>query len=255
MPEFTANVDSDTITSTSPRFSKNSRFLWGCAVVVLVWFAGAEILTSGWYHSQESKLSPNPLPASGEVVISRLEKPISDSGATYSEKEIGDAAMEMLKCSYGRTLLWTGEAGPQAVTTLKWSDRSVVSGVESMHNPGNCLKAAGWTIGKRTDYGVEKFGSVTAEVTQWEVSRGDLQMLAYSAVFRRFADRPAATTQKIWASTRLQPVLDGRRDAPVFILLAYLPLGPTGTESEVHARFQSLMRAIFGEPAPIASVQ
>jgi len=251
-----ASVDSDTITKPSPRFSKSSRrFLWGCAVVVLAWFVGAEILTSEWYHSQESKLSPNPLPASGEVVMSRLEKTISASGVPYSEKEIGDAAMDMLKCSYGRTLLWTEETGPMAVTTLKWPDRSVVGGVEGIHNPGACLGAAGWKIGKRTDYGVEKFGSVTAEVTQWEVSRGDLQMLAYSAVFRRFSDRPITGTQKIWAATRLQPVLDGRRDAPVFILLAYLPLGPTGTESEVHARFQSLMRAIFGEPAPIASVQ
>lgn len=237
--------------SASSSAARSRRLLWIAAGLAVAWFVAAEAATFFWYSSHESKLPKNQLPASGEIVLDRLKKRVEAAGGVFKEQEIGDAAMEMLKCSFGRTLIWRGPDGaPMAVTAIRWSDRSIVGGVESMHNPGVCLRAAGWEIGEKTEFGVEDYCGANAEVTQWEVSQGGQRMMAYSAVFRRFAGEIAKDQTKFWNSKRFDSVLTGRRDAPVMILLAYLPVSDFGDSSTGHDRFGQIMKDVFCPAAP-----
>ncbi len=227
---------------------RNHRLLWIVAGLVLAWFVAAEIANFAWYASHESGLAKNRLPSTGEQIFEKLKKFVAATGGQSKEQGIGDAAMEMLKCSYGRTLIWMESANdPVGVTTIRWNDRSIVGGLESMHNPGNCLRAAGWTIGKKTEFGTEDFCGANCEVTQWEVSQGGHQMLAYSAVFRRFTGAAPKPEKSFWNNKRLQPVFSGRRDAPVLILLGYLPV-ESGSIDSGHVRFQQIMHAVFCPP-------
>jgi hypothetical protein len=224
--------------------------LFVIAGLVLLWFLAAEVATSFWYSSQEAKLPRNRVPATGEAVMERVKQVARETSADSKEQDIGAAAMEMLKCSYGKTLMWADAPSFAAMTVLKWDERSVVGGVDSMHNPGNCLAAAGWIVGKRTDLGVQDYCGTSCSVIEWEVSRGELKMRAFSAVFRRFAGEDAPVATGGWNSTRLKSVFTGRRDAPLLILLAYLPEGPN--PAEVPVRFREIMRSLFCE-SPAAS--
>lgn len=213
---------------------------------VVVWFAASEFGTRFWYASHEAKLPRNPPLPDGPTLVQRIDSfAARSSGVKPSEQEIGAAAMEMLKCSFGKMVIWPSEQGPMAATVLRWSDRSVVGGVESMHNPGNCLKAAGWAVAERRDLGFENFRGAGAEVTGWAVSRPGLKMWAFSAVFRRFTETPKSDGATFWNSKRLESVLEGRRDAPQLIVLGYVPAS-TSVE-DAHARFSEILRAALGE--------
>lgn len=232
------------MTTAAPPAFRRTLVLVVVAGIVLGWFVVAEFASQAWYLSHESKLPKNPIPVTGEEISKRVHDFAEGGGLQISEKNIGAAAMEMLKCSYGETLIWRNFEGVMsAVTVLKWDERSVVGGVESMHNPGTCLKAAGWDVGAQTVFGVENYCGVTCEVTKWAVSQNSIQMQAYSAVFRRYAETEAEkASPKFWNNMRLNSVLSGRRDAPVLILLAYLP---ADTERQTDASFRHIMRAVF----------
>jgi hypothetical protein len=117
-----------------------------------------------------------------------------------------------------------------------------------MHNPGNCLGAAGWKVGARTVLGVREYCGVTCEVTRWNVSQGGVKMQAYSTVFRRYSEAVAEqASPRFWNDTRLKSVFTGRRDAPVLILLVYLPIGRDDAEADT--RFDEIMRAVFCKSA------
>jgi hypothetical protein len=236
------------MTTVAPTLARKMRLPVIVAGIVLVWFAVAEIATYAWYAAHESKLPRNPVPATGEEVLKRARAFADDNGRGADEREIGDTAMEMLKCSFGKTLLWSSYgSGMSAVTILKWDERSVVGGVDAMHNPGTCLRAAGWTVGARSSLGVQNYCGVTAEVTRWEVSQQNTQMQAYSAIFRRYVETTKDEAgPKLWNSTRLKSVISGRRDAPLMILLAYLPVDIDSAASD--AKFQQIMKAIFCNP-------
>ncbi len=235
-------------TPTAISARKKMRLPLIVASLVLAWFLAAEIAAYAWYAFHESKLPRNPVPSSGEEVLKKVDVFATKNGRDVKEREIGDAAMEMLKTSYGRTLFWSTFAGSvSAVTVLKWDERSVVGGVDAMHNPGNCLGAAGWSVGSVTPLGVQSYCGVTAEVTKWAVSQQGIDMQAYSAVFRRYADTEMpAVLPNFWNNTRLRSVLSGRRDAPVMILLAYLPVDIDAAAGD--ASFRRIMRAVFCPP-------
>jgi hypothetical protein len=217
------------------------RLALALGVALVVWFGAGEIFTHFWYAFHEARLPRNrPLP-DGTVLVKRIDALARSSGAQPKEQEIGSAAMDLLKCSFGRMVIWSSADGPMAATVLKWSDESVVSGVESMHNPGNCLKAAGWAIGEQRAFGVEDYCGATCEITGWDVSRPELKMRAFIAVFRRFADDPKPNSSSFWNNRRLLPVLEGRRDAPVLIMLGYLPAA--ASMDAAHARFGSILHA------------
>jgi hypothetical protein len=217
------------------------RLALALGVALVVWFGAGEIFTHFWYAFHEARLPKNrPLP-DGSVLVKRIDALARSSGAQPKEQEIGPAAMEMLKCSFGKMVIWPGENGPLAATVLKWNERSVVSGVESMHNPGNCLRAAGWQVGVRTDVGVEDYCGVSGDITCWEVSRPGIRMRAFLAVFRRFAEDKKPKVNSFWNSNRLEPVITGRRDAPRLIILGYVPA--EASISEAHATFQSILHA------------
>jgi hypothetical protein len=217
---------------------------------LIAWFVLSEIVTFQWYASHESKLTRNVIPADGADVMKRLKAFAVGSGAVIKDQDIGSTAMEMLKCAYGKTLIWGGTAGSAAATVLKWSEDSVVGGVETLHNPGICLSAAGWKIGKETALGMEKFGGTYCRVTEWEVSRNGTEMRAFSAVVRRFAESKEADAGKYRNSERLESVLQGRRDAPVLILLVYVPVG--SSEADTKAQFREVMEAALGGSEPVA---
>ena len=228
--------------------SRRNRLLFVVAGLVLAWFAVAEVASQFWYFTHESKLPKNPVPVSGAEILRRARQFADENGSQLSERDIGSTATEMLKCSYGKTLAWFNPRGAMsALTVLKWDERSVVGGVESMHNPGNCLGAAGWTIGARTALGVENFCGVTCEVVKWDVSQSGFNMQAYSAVFRRYSETEALSEgAQFWNNGRLRSVLSGRRDAPVLILLAYLPAG--NDSKAVDENFRQIMRSILCRP-------
>jgi hypothetical protein len=211
------------------------------AAVVVAWFALSEGFTGFWYAVHEAKLAKNRSIPDGPALLQRLEDYATASGAQVTERDIGSAATEMLKCSYGRMAIWNGPAGSMAATILRWEGSSAVSGVESMHNPSKCLAAAGWQIGARTDFGIEDYCGVSGNVTGWDVSRPGVQMRAFIAVFRRFAEDKKPKANSFWNSNRLEPVITGRRDAPRLIILGYVPA--EASMDEAHATVQSLLRA------------
>ncbi len=68
-------------------------------------------------------------------------------------------------------------------------------------------------------------------------------MLAYGVVFRRYAEVTSSEDGAGFSNeSRLRSVLSGRRDAPVMMLLAYLP------RESMDSRFTDIMNSIF--PAP-----
>lgn len=216
--------------------------------LVIAWFAAAEWATHAWYASHEARLTRNALPDDPAHVLDKLKAFVGRDGAPYRQQNVGAAAMEMLKCRFGESIYWLNETGPAAVTILKWDDNSIVGGVEGMHNPGVCLSSAGWTIKGERSLGLLDFSGATAEVKEWNVSRGTLDMRAFSAVFRRFATTGVEKTDRIH-SERLDAVLAGRRDAPVYVVLAYLPASVS--DAQVNKLFRELMDSIFaGSPAP-----
>jgi len=221
------------------------RLLTIVAVTLLAWFALAEVVSHAWYFVHESKFKRNPIPATGEELVGRIHRFAEDGGGFgISEQSIPSAAMEMLNCGYGRTLSWSNMGSVSAVTILRWLDRSSSGGVESSHNPGTCLKAAGWTVGKSTLLGIEDYCGVTAEVTEWEVERPGIKMLAYSAVFRRFAGAPSIKRILSRNDERWGAVFAGRRDAPVLVVLAYLSADPSDSLAP-RERFRQIMKAGF----------
>lgn len=211
------------------------------AAVVVAWFALSEVATESWFAIHEAKLAKNRTIPDGPALLKRIEDYATASGAQVSERDIGSAAMEMLKCSYGRMAIWSGPEGSMAATILRWDGSSMVSGVESMHNPSKCLGAAGWEIGARTDFGIEDYCGVSGDVTGWDVSRPGVKMRAFIAVFRRFAEDKKPKANSFWNSNRLEPVLTGRRDAPRLIVLGYVPA--EASVDEAHATFQSILHA------------
>jgi hypothetical protein len=218
---------------------------------VLVWFALAEVVTQIWYSSHEAGSRRNQLPVSGEAVAQRLRTFLEGDGEAPNEQKVDDVSMGILKASFGETLSWSQNGWPAAVTILKWDEKSTVGGAESMHNPGKCLSASGWKIGKQTNLGFQTVGKSTCDTAQWEVSRNGLKMLAFSAVFGRFAESvtPGETSFLSHSrNSRLRSVLEGRRDAPIFIILVYLPVSAFADTSEVRTRFQEILRALFTEP-------
>lgn len=213
--------------------------------VVVLWFAFSEVATHFYYTNREAALPRNTLPPSAQEVLDRAKAFASRGGAVVNQRDIGTAAFEMLRCKFGETLYWNEGGAPAALTILKWDDSSVIGGVEGMHNPGNCLAAAGWQVGASEALGLRAYCGTTADVTVWEVRRGDLEMRAFSAVIRRFSV-PALERSNFRNSERLDAVLAGRRDAPVYIILAYLPASVDPTV--VQSLFDQLMRAGFCPP-------
>lgn len=216
--------------------------------MVGAWFLAAEALTHFWYSSREAKLTRNVLPPTGETALKHIKDFLKEEGSPFRQQSIGTAAMDILKCRFGESLYWLEESGPAAITILKWEDYSVFNGVEGMHNPGVCLAAAGWSIGDSRKLGLQFYGQAAAEVSEWQVSRGALKMRAFSAVFRRFATKAVEKSSDLQIySERLNVVLAGRRDAPVYIILAYLPASVS--DEQVTRLFRDLMDAIFAGPS------
>jgi len=229
------------------------RWVFLVAALTILWFAAGEGLTWYWYASHEGKMAVNKVPAGGKLLTAIQSAVDSEGGYQIQDRDIGSTATEMLKCSYGRTLSWSDAYGPSAMTVLEWGEHSYVGGVEDMHNPGVCLRAAGWTIGASRSLGIQRYGDATCETTVWDIQQGALSMHAFSAVFRRFqeAEKVDAELGKYWNSTRLRSVFSGRRDAPVLIVLGYFPEGGAFS-STPEERFDQVMRAAFrnSEAAP-----
>jgi hypothetical protein len=219
--------------------------------VVIGWFAVSEMATTWWYSTNEAKLPRNQLPTEGGDVVSRLKQFADHQCATAKVEEVAQVAMEMLKCSFGETVSWTNGYSFAAASVLKWIDRSTVSGTEAMHNPGVCLRGAGWNILGSRDLGVMKFDNATAEVTEWDVEQGDIRMKAFISVFRRFAneDKDNRDRRRYWNAARLDPVVDDRRDAPLMTMLVYLPMTFGETPGRTCERFNSIMQAALDEQA------
>lgn len=214
-------------------------------VALVVWLAAGELLTHFWYAFHEAKLPRNrPLP-DGPVLVQRIDDFAKNTGVAPKEQEIGPAAMEILKCSFGKMVIWPGEDGPMAATVLKWSEDSIVGGVENLHNPGACLSAAGWAVGAQTNFGTEDFCGAKAEVIGWDVSRPGLKMRAFSAIFRRFPMQKRSAFGAFWNNDRLESVLAGRRDAPLLIVLGYVPVSTSADDA--HGRFQRVLHAALCE--------
>jgi len=221
------------------------------AAVVIGWFVASELATAWWFGLNEAKLPRNPVPVEGSAVVARLKAIADEQSASVKVEEVAAAAMEMLKCSFGETVSWNSGYSFSAVSVLRWDDRSTVSGTETMHNPGNCLRGAGWNILGSADLGVMRFHDTTAEVTEWDVEQGGTQMKAFIAVFRRFAveDTDDREPRRYWNAARLDPVFDGRRDAPLMIMLAYLPPQFGETPERTRDRFKAIMQAALDEQA------
>ncbi len=166
----------------------------------------------------------------------------STDGET-TESEVPDVAMEMLKAEEGRTIHWQAglrEAG--ALTILRWGDRSNVQGVEAAHNPGVCMRAAGWEVSEKEQSYTTDICDRSVEIGSWEVSRPGLKMRAYSCIIRRFREPAGYGTERtFWNSDRLKAVVAGRRDAPRLVLLVYLPL--TGSPAESGEDLQAILKA------------
>jgi hypothetical protein len=229
----------------SPSPVRRQRAWLVAGVAVVAWFALAEIACQAWYFAHESKLKKNPVPETGEQLIERLKAfAEKDDGFQIRVDDVGDAAREILKCSFGKTLSWATGSNVAAVSVIRWDDRSSAGGVESSHNPGMCLGAAGWTIGTRTQLGFEEYCGSGAEVTEWEVSRPNIQMLAYSAVFRRFSGAPTIERRTSRNDIRWGSVFAGRRDAPVLVMLVYI----SGEKTAARAKLDRIMRAALCTP-------
>lgn len=243
---------SDSPSSVPPVASgRPRRILWWACGFVVVWFLGAEIFTHYWYASREGQFTLNVMPRDADVALERLKGFVKQEGSQFRQQNIGTAAMEMLKCRFGESIYWMADGEPAAATILKWDDFSVYNGVEGMHNPGICLGSAGWIIHGSKQLGLQRFGGADAEVSEWEVSRPSLEMRAFSAVFRRFASTGVVAQNRFFFGQRLDAVLAGRRDAPIYIILVYLPesLG----EKRINAMFRELVDAIFSDGATPAS--
>jgi hypothetical protein len=225
--------------------------------IVLAWFAIGEAFTWYWYASHESKMTMNKIP-DGNELLARFKTAVeSRGGYQLQDKDIGEGAMDMLKCVYGRTLYWSDGYGPSAVTVLEWGERSYVGGVENLHNPGICLRSAGWTVGESKSLGVQRYGGATCETTEWEVQQGAVSMKAFSAVFRRFAEAEKVDSKldEYWNSTRLRSVLSGRRDAPILIVLGYFSETDDPFATSAGARFGQIMQAVLGNSETSASLR
>lgn len=225
---------------------KKSRLIFAVLIAVVAWFGLSEGVTRWWYATNEAKLQKNPVPESGETVVTKLRGFAESHGAIGVKVEgVGDAAIEMLKCSFGETVSWETPGSFSAASVLKWDDDSAVGGTETMHNPGNCLRSAGWTILDKNSLGPITFHGATAEVTSWNVEQSGIRMQAFIAVFRRFGDldRSQLDRRRYWNAARLDSVVEGRRDAPLMIVLVYLPIGFLDLPSASRERFESIMNA------------
>jgi hypothetical protein len=109
------------------------------------------------------------------------------------------------------------------------------------------LKSAGWIVGDQTDFGTEDFCGTKAEVMGWDVSRPGLKMRAFSAIFRRFPQQKRSPVGSFWNNDRLESVLAGRRDAPLLIVLGYVPI--TTSADDAHSRFREVVHAMLCEGA------
>lgn len=241
--------------STENPPSKSTRSNWAFLVVVVAvvgWFVASEAATAWWYGSNEAQLPRNQVPTNGDEVVERLKAFANDQGAFAVKVEgVGTAAMEMLKCNFGETVSWNSGLTFSAASVLKWDERSAVAGTEAVHNPGICLRGAGWTILGTSDLGVMQFDGTTAEVTEWDVEQGGIKMKAFISVFRRFAyqEKDSRNPRRYWNAARLDPVFDGRRDAPLMILLVYLPVDFAETPEGTRERFRSIMQAALAAPS------
>ncbi|MGH8048509.1 MAG: hypothetical protein ACREKL_14810 [Chthoniobacterales bacterium] len=229
----------------TPSVPRRRRTWLVVGIAIVVWFVLAEIACQAWYYAHESKLKINPIPATGQEVIDKLKNFAMQRDAySIHEEDVGETPREILNCSYAKTLSWVVAGRISAVTVIRWDDRSSAGGVESSHNPGNCLQSAGWTIGTRTNLGFDDYCGVTAEVTEWEVQRPGIQMTAYSAVFRRFAGAPTIVRKTSRADLRWGAVWSGRRDAPMLVVLVYL-VGDPSDQARVREQFKTIMRTAF----------
>lgn len=233
--------------TSSASYSKGiSRPVLVIAGIVVIWFVVSEVATAWWYDTNEAKLPRNVVPEQGGEVVDRLKQLADEQGATSVKVEgVGTAAMEMLKCNFGETVSWSSDFSFSAASVLRWSERSSVAGTEAMHNPGSCLRGAGWKILGQSDLGVMHFNGSVAEVTEWDVEQGSVRMKAFISVFRRFGnpEKDTRDRKRYWNAARLDPVIDGRRDAPLMILLVYLPMGGLDTPETTRARFMTIMEA------------
>lgn len=230
-----------------PAPSRSWRWLFVIAAIIIAWFCAGEIFTWYWYASHESKMTPNKIP-DGDKLLGRFRTAIeSRGGYQLQDKDIGEGAVDMLKCAYGHTLYWSDAYGPSAVTVLEWGTRSYVGGVENLHNPGICLRSAGWIVGESKSLGVQRYGDVTCETTEWKVQQGAVSMRAYSAVFRRFSETEKVDPQihDYWDATRLRSVFSGRRDAPILIVLGYFSETEDPFATSAGTRFEQIMHEVF----------
>jgi hypothetical protein len=214
-------------------------------IVVLCWFALSEIGTNYWYASHEARMPKNKLPESGEAIVKRLRDFLEQHGGYSAEQEVDETTMGILKASFGRTVTWQQNGMPAAATILEWKGRNAVGGAETMHNPGKCLRAAGWKVESSSPFDLEEYGGTSCDVAQWKVSRGDFRIAAFSAVLRRYTGEPHKFETHFKYDNRLRSVIDGRRDAPAFIILAYLPLPADGDTNLVRAQFQEMLRFLL----------
>lgn len=139
--------------------------------LVIAWFALSELGTAAWYGSSESTLTRNPSLASAETLSAKYQARLTEFGASdLAETDVPDVAMEMLKASGGKTINWRGGEIPGgAVTILRWGDDSNVQGVEGPHNPGVCMKAAGWEVSERLETSSRMVCGFSVEIGRWEV--------------------------------------------------------------------------------------
>lgn len=226
------------------------------AVAVGGWFAVAEFGTAWWYAKNEATLPRNDVPADGADVVARIQTYADRQGAFEVKVEpVAATAMEMLKCSFGETVSWQNTHAFAAASVLRWDERSAVAGTETMHNPGNCLRGAGWNILTKNDLGAMRFHDSVADVTEWDVEQSGIGMKAFIAVFRRFGEveREQRDPRRYWNAARLDPVFDGKRDAPLMIVLVYLPIGFSDTDMAVRERFRAIMDSALN-PETTASV-
>jgi hypothetical protein len=85
-------------------------------------------------------------------------------------------------------------------------------------------------------------------LSPWQVSRQNLKMLAYSAVFRRFSGAPTIERSSSRNDIRWGSVLSGRRDAPVLVMLVYIAATPE-EQAAARGKLDEIMKATFCTPA------
>jgi exosortase/archaeosortase family protein len=195
------------------------------------WLVMTEVVTDQWYRSHEKTLIAN----AHWTVAWPVQNP------HFKKSALPQESLATLRCSNSDSAGWEDDEGNQwSAFFLRWNAGKNSEQLAKGHRPDICFPAAGANL-------VEDLGTITAEVNGVKIpfqhqtfdSRNGLLQVFYCLWSDRIAANENEPTRPKVSNSRLQAVLDGKRNLGQQVLEVVIS-GPSSDASAVSLLQQEL---------------